>query len=206
MSHASVGGSAERAREANLLGEVPLAREANLLGAASLAIAERLERAVQDAAAHGGAAPAAIAALATFLDGSSIDVLRRPLGLTHSAVVRLADRLEAAGLVRRDPGADGRSVSIRLTGEGAKVAERIRGERETALAAALEPLSGEERAELARLHEKLLAGLTAGRADARHICRLCDSEACGHDEGRCPVTRAADRAEAARAAARPAAA
>ncbi len=93
------------------------------------------------AAGHSGAAPAALAALSTFLDGSSIDTLRRPLGLTHSAAVRLTDRLAEDGLVRREPGVDGRSVSIRLTDEGAAVAERIRRDRQAALAAVLDPLS-----------------------------------------------------------------
>ena len=58
-------------------------REANLLGTLSLAVDERVEDAVTAAAAHSGAAPAALAALSTFLDGSSIDALRRPLGLAH---------------------------------------------------------------------------------------------------------------------------
>jgi hypothetical protein len=64
----------------------------------------------------------------------------------------------------------------------------------------LASLGTREREQLSMLHERLLAGLTSGRADARHICRLCDSRACGHHEGRCPVTRAADEAEAALAA------
>ncbi len=81
------------------------AREANLLGTLSLAVSERVDEAVEDAAGHGGAAPAALSALATYLDGSSIDALRRALGLTHSAAVRLADRLSEAGLVKRAPGA-----------------------------------------------------------------------------------------------------
>jgi MarR family transcriptional regulator, negative regulator of the multidrug operon emrRAB len=183
MSHAYV------AREA--------AREANLLGATALAVAERMDEAVRLAAAHGGAAPAALVALATFLDGSSLDVMRRPLGLSHSAAVRLADRLARAGLVRREPGSDGRSVSIRLTPEGAALALDIRAAREAALEAVLAPLSADERAGLTALHEKLLAGITGGRADAGHICRLCDADACGHELGRCPVTLAADRAEAA---------
>jgi MarR family transcriptional repressor of emrRAB len=183
MSHAYDGGEAPR--------------EANLLGAISLAVAERVDETVRLAAAHGGAAPAAIVALATFLDGSSLDVMRRPLGLSHSAAVRLADRLADAGLVRREPGADGRSVSIRLTAEGARLAVRIRAARETALDSVLAPLSVSERAQLTSLHEKLLAGITGGRADAGHICRLCDADACGHELGRCPVTQAADRAEAA---------
>jgi MarR family transcriptional repressor of emrRAB len=182
MNHAYVAGAA---------------REANLLGAISLAVAERMDEAVRLAAAHGGAAPAALVALATFLDGSSLDVMRRPLGLSHSAAVRLADRLGRAGLVRREPGADGRSVSIRLTPKGAALVTEIRAAREAALEEVLTPLSAGERAELTALNEKLLAGITGGRADAGHICRLCDADACGHELGRCPVTLAADRAEAA---------
>jgi MarR family transcriptional regulator, negative regulator of the multidrug operon emrRAB len=191
MSHAYGGRGRVRAGDA--------AREANLLGALSLAVAERSDRAVQAAAGSGGAAPAALVALATFLDGSSLDVMRRPLGLSHSAAVRLADRLAGDGLVRRDPGADARSVAIRITEEGNRLAAEIRTARERALESVLAPLSPEERAELTRLHEKLLGGLTGGRADAGRICRLCDSHACGHEEGRCPVTRAADAAESAAA-------
>jgi MarR family transcriptional regulator, negative regulator of the multidrug operon emrRAB len=171
------------------------AREANLLGALSLAVAERTDRAVEAAAARGGAAPAALAALVTFLDGSSLDVMRRPLGLSHSAAVRLADRLASDGLIRREPGADARSVSIRITPEGSRLAEQIRVERERALQSVLAPLTRSERADLTRL----LGGLTGGRADAGRICRLCDAQACGHEQGRCPVTRAADRAESAAA-------
>jgi MarR family transcriptional repressor of emrRAB len=195
------GGGGERSGEARGPADpgAEAAREANLLGALSLAVAERSDRAVEAAAAHGGAAPAALSALATFLDGSSLDVLRRPLGLSHSAAVRLADRLARDGLVRREPGADARSVSIRITEDGIRLAGLIRAERERALESVLAPLSRAEREELTRLHEKLLGGLTGGRADAARICRLCDSVACGHEQGRCPVTRAADRAEGAAA-------
>ncbi|MGH2825093.1 MAG: MarR family transcriptional regulator, partial [Thermoleophilaceae bacterium] len=73
-------------------------------------------------------------------------------------------------------------------------AEAVRA-REGALEEALAALDPAERAELARLHEKVLATLTDGRAAARRICRLCDGRACGHEEGLCPVTRAADAAE-----------
>ena len=59
------------------------------------------------------------------------------------------------------------------------------------LEGALEALSAEEQAELGRLHGKLLAGLTESHAAAQNICRLCDLHACGHPEGRCPVTNAA---------------
>jgi MarR family transcriptional repressor of emrRAB len=170
------------------------AREANLFGALTLAVAERLARATDEAAARGGAAPAALNALESYLDGSSIDALRHSLGLTHSAGVRLVDRLAADGFLTRQPGEDGRSVAVTLTAAGREVARQVRESRERALVDVLGALSAGEREQLSSLHEKLLEGITGSRADARHICRLCDPDACGHHEGRCPVTRAADRA------------
>jgi DNA-binding MarR family transcriptional regulator len=172
------------------------ARDANLLGAVVLTVGERLEQATREAAAHGGSAPAALVALASFLDGSSIDTIRRPLGLSHSAAVRLVDRLAAAGLVAREAGEDARSVAVFLTPAGRRAAEHVQRSRMAALSAVLDSLTADQREQLTALHERLLDGLTSGRADARRICRMCDSHACGHHEGRCPVTRAADRAEA----------
>jgi MarR family transcriptional regulator, negative regulator of the multidrug operon emrRAB len=177
-----------------------LARGANLLGAVSLTVADRVRAAAERGAGQGGSAPAALISLATYLDGSPIDAVRSPLGLSHSATVRLVDRLVDAGLVRRREGSDRRSVAVELTPEGhdaAADATRARGE---ALEQALSALDGDERAELARLHAKVLATLTEGRASAGRICRLCDAVACGHEEGRCPVTRAADAAEESAAA------
>jgi MarR family transcriptional repressor of emrRAB len=196
-SGAEVAPGEQGRSEAGADGGAP-ARDANLLGALTLAVAERLEAATRAAAAHGGSAPAALVALETFLEGSSIDTVRKPLGLTHSAAVRLVDRLAVAGLVRRAAGEDGRSVAIFLTPAGRRAAAQVQDGRMRALAEVLAPLDADERSQLTRLEEKLLGGLTSGRADARHICRLCDADACGHPEGRCPVTRAADRAEASR--------
>jgi DNA-binding MarR family transcriptional regulator len=194
MSHACEGGEGEAGGPTECPADP--AREANLLGAFSLAVAERLEQATHRAAAHGGSAPAALNALEVYLDRSSIDTLRHPLGLTHSAAVRLVDRLTAAGLVTREPGRDARSVAVSLTDSGRRAAHQVRQSRERALADLLAPLSAGERAQLTRLHGKLLDGITSSRDDARHICRLCDADACGHSEGRCPVTLAADQAAA----------
>jgi DNA-binding MarR family transcriptional regulator len=171
-----------------------VAREANLLGSLSLAVADRMRAATEGAAGRAGSAPAALAALSTHLDGEAIDTLGRSLGLSHSAAVRLVDRLEASGLVERGPGVDGRSVAVKLTAKGRSRGREILSARERALADALEGLRPEERRALTDACEKLLGSLTASRADARRICRLCDPEACGHFEGRCPVTLAADRA------------
>jgi MarR family transcriptional regulator, negative regulator of the multidrug operon emrRAB len=174
-------------------------REANLLGAVALAVSDRIRAAAERGATQGGSAPAALVSLAGYLDGSPIDAVRSPLGLTHSATVRLVDRLVAAGLARRREGTDRRSVAVELTPEGHQAAARAVRARAEALEEALAELDPAERAELARLHAKVLAALTDGRASAGNICRLCDSHACGHESGRCPVTQAADAAQAAAA-------
>ena len=171
------------------------AREANLLGAVALAVADRVRAAAEAGAGEGGSAPAALVSLAVYLDGGAIDALRVPLGVTHSAAVRVVDRLVGAGLAQRRPGADRRAVSVELTPAGHEAAEQARELREQVLEAALAGLDPAERAELARLNFKVLAALTDGRAAAGRICRLCDANACGHEQGRCPVTRAADAAE-----------
>jgi MarR family transcriptional regulator, negative regulator of the multidrug operon emrRAB len=181
--------------------ERDLARGANLLGAVSLAVTDRIRVAAERGAAQGGSAPAALISLAGYLDGSPIDAVRSPLALTHSATVRLVDRLVAAGLAQRREGPDRRSVAVELTPAGhAAAAEAVKA-RAGALEEALADLDSAERTELARLHAKVLGTLTEGRASAGHICRLCDSHACGHEEGRCPVTQAADAAEELAAAA-----
>ena len=150
---------------------------------------------VEDGSGQGGSAPAALVSLAGYLDGGPIDSLRSPLGLTHSAAVRVVDRLAEAGLVRREPGTDRRSVAVALTPAGREVAARAAQARAEALEAAIAALDTAERAELGRLHEKILSAVTDSRTTAGRTCRLCDSHACGHEEGRCPVTRAADAAE-----------
>src|SRR5918999_5994664 len=80
-------------------------REGNLLGAVSLAVSDRVRAACERGASQGGSAPAALVSLAGYLDGSPIDAVRGPLGLTHSATVRLVDRLVAAGAGRGRGGA-----------------------------------------------------------------------------------------------------
>ncbi len=173
---------------------------ANILGACGLAVADALRPALADEEAGGGPArSAALVALLNFASGAPVDVLRRALGLTHSRTVRIVDALAADGLVRRRRSPrDGRVVLVDLTASGRRAAGRIERRRAAVLGPLLCRLDAPEQDELARLLGKVLAGRTHSRDDARAICRLCDAEACGHHEGRCPVTIAADAAEAAR--------
>lgn len=158
-----------------------MSRDANLLGACALAIAGRLPA---------DAADAALIALSTWLAGGTVDRLARAVALTHSGAVRLADRLEADGLLERRPGPDGRTRALHLTPAGLRTAAGLQAARFAALEDVLVALDGAERSALAQTAEKLLARITAGGAAPGHTCRLCEPDVCGHPD-RCPVTEAA---------------
>jgi hypothetical protein len=110
----------------------------------------------------------------------------------RAGTVRLVDRLAADGLAERRVGADGRSLALQLTPSGRREARRALARREAAIARVLAPLTGVERATLARLHERLLTGLTLSQQERRRLCRLCDVDACGRD---CPATYTNPRLE-----------
>jgi DNA-binding MarR family transcriptional regulator len=166
----------------------------------SLVVADRMNTAVEAIAALGPSAPAALAALHEFLDGGSVTQLSSVLGLTHSGTVRLVDRLAAEGLVERVAAADGRAVSVVLTGGGRRMAEQILQTRERTLASALAGLSTDEVDNLAAALDTMLTTVTLARVEERSdrtddrprpwLCRLCDFAACGRSEGDCPVNNA----------------
>jgi DNA-binding MarR family transcriptional regulator len=162
------------------------ARAANLLGAHALVVVDR----VREATGMELSSAAVLTALETFADGASIDAVRRILGISHSGGVRIVRRLEAEGLIRREPDPrDGRAVRLHLTASGAREARRLLAARQAAVEPLLGALGERERAALERLLERLLAAVTVDGDAANHICRLCDPDACGHPD-RCPVTQA----------------
>jgi hypothetical protein len=57
----------------------------------------------------------------------------------------------------------------------------------TALAQALEGLSGDDRRELERLLGVLVGGLAGTRLPALQVCRLCDRTACTSNGRECPL-------------------
>ncbi|HEX6500825.1 MAG TPA: MarR family transcriptional regulator [Micromonosporaceae bacterium] len=168
-----------------------LDRQANLLGALALVIADRTTEAVAAAAGQSDTAAAALSALYHFLGQPTIDMLRRVLGLTSSGTVRLVDRLVDAGYVTRGPGSDGRSVAVTLTDEGRRAAQRVSQARAEVLRSALHHLSPADRDTFERLMGELAVAFIRGPGATKWICRLCDTGACGRDEGCCPVANAA---------------
>ena len=173
----------------------------NLFGSLLTAISDSLTARAERAAGHSGATAAALVYL-TQTPGLSIDRLKRPLGLSQSATVRLVDRLVTDGLAQRRPGRNNRSIAVHLTPPGEKVGRTILDQRQAVLSDVLGPLCAAERSALTTLVEKLLGNVTLRSAHAERICRLCDLATC--PSSACPVAQsgvpavspaAADRAE-----------
>ena len=140
----------------------------------------------------GGLGPsgqAALIALCEYLSGRTIADLQAVVGLSHSGCVRLVDRLEGEGLVRREPSSDGRSVALAPTARGAARARELQAARLAVLGSVLDELAPGERQQLGELCGKVLAVLRRSGASPFAICRFCDGAICGHPD-RCPVTLA----------------
>ena len=166
-------------------------RTANLLGALALTLSDRAAAAVQSGAGVSGSDAAALVTLRNYAEGEPLDLLRRALALSHPGVVRLADRLQARGLVERHRSdRDGRAVALRLTAAGRRSADAALAARGDAIDAAIETLDPGQRRALTSMLELMLGAQTTDSTASLVICRLCDPDVCGHPE-RCPVTQAA---------------
>jgi MarR family transcriptional regulator, negative regulator of the multidrug operon emrRAB len=162
-----------------------------LLGALSLAVCEEIRQATQHQADElTRSEPDALVTLAHY-PGQSVGGLARTLGLTHSGAVRLADRLQSAGLAGRTSTGPGRTLALQLTESGQAAARQVLARRQAALEQLVRRLEPGEAAALDRLTGRLLAGITMDRASARRLCRLCDEPLCAAEPG-CPVDHAAE--------------
>jgi MarR family transcriptional regulator, negative regulator of the multidrug operon emrRAB len=169
-------------------------RTANLLGALATEIAGRLERHGRHHPNETSSAAAALNVIG-FYEGCSNGALSRALGLSHTATVRLVDKLEAADLVVSEPGADKRAVALRLTELGRERARAAVHERCVLLGDVVDLLAPAQRQSLDEILEVLLRSMVEAAQDADHICRLCDSEACPPEK--CPVHQRAVALDAA---------
>jgi DNA-binding MarR family transcriptional regulator len=174
--------------------EAYTSRVANRLGAIALTLSDGIREATEAATGMAGGLPAALVSLREWADGSSVEVLAGAMRVSHSRAVRVVDRLEAAGLARResDP-SDGRRALVRLEPAGRELAERALDARSRVLLHAVAELGAADVGDLDRLLGALLDMTTVDVRAAMGTCRLCDAHVCGHYEGACPVTRAVDR-------------
>src|SRR3954452_20010424 len=96
-------------------------RRANLLGAFAVAVGDRVRAETEAAVGHSGAAAAALVMVAQFPD-RTVECLRRAVGLSHPAAVRVVARLVEAKLVRRRPARRGPAVALTATAAGRRAA------------------------------------------------------------------------------------
>jgi DNA-binding MarR family transcriptional regulator len=156
-------------------------RLAQLLGVTALAAADRL----RDALAHGGSAPAALVHLQAY-PGESVEGLRRVLGISQPATVRVVDRLAGDGLLERRAGRDRRTLALHLTTAGEEAASAVLADRADSLGSMVAALDPADREALVPLLERLVASLADDRPTALHVCRMCDRETCTSAPG-CPL-------------------
>jgi DNA-binding MarR family transcriptional regulator len=178
--------------------EAYTSRIANRLGAVALTLSDSIREATEAATEMAGGLPAALVSLREWADGRSVEVLAEAMRVSHSRAVRVVDRLEAAGLARResDP-SDGRRALVRLEPAGRELADRALDARARVLRSAVAELEADDVRDLERLLGALLHATTVDLRAAKETCRLCDAHACGHYDGICPVSHAADRWRAA---------
>lgn len=145
----------------------------DLLGAAALAISAAVWETYE-------MEPTDAAALNVVLaePGISVKGLSRTLKLTHSATVRVADRLAAAGLVTRDQAGPGRTVALAGTPRGRGLARQAAARRMRVLEHAASGLTDGQRQELMTLLAAVVRQLAAGQEQIDQACRLCDQGRC----------------------------
>ena len=159
-------------------------RLGNLLHALATAVADQHMLAMTAASELGASAVATVLTLGQY-DGQSVSDLASVIGLTHSATVRLIDRLESDGLVQRSTQKQGRNVPVFLTHEGRVAYQNLRSQQSGFLDNLLADLSREDKENLERILAHLLSKLTTSRAARDHICRNCDEGIC--EQASCPV-------------------
>ena len=159
----------------------------NLLGALATGLNDRLLQRVE---AESGLHESAIAALLTIgtRPEQTIEHIAETLKLSHSATVRLIERLIADELVKKQVGKTKRHRALSLTHPGRHLFEHIMNVRRQILAQTLDVLASEEQDVLERLIKKLITTLPNDQEDAWFICRYCEHAACRGET--CPVGKA----------------
>ena len=140
----------------------------NVVAALAAVLTDRMTQATELAAGRGGQAPAALVSLREFLGGGTIEQLRQTLGLSHSAAVRLVDRLVADGqVIRREGLGDARTVALTLTPAGRSAVRRILSARSAVIEEAVASLALGERDAIQSSANKMLAAIAKSRLEER---------------------------------------
>jgi DNA-binding MarR family transcriptional regulator len=159
-------------------------RTANLLAAFAGDVTERVAAVLKTHPNQTDSAAAALNIMG-FWEGITNTQLARSLKLSHTATVRLVDKLEAQGLVEARKGDDKRATHLYLTAAGGKAVQPALVARCAAVKDYLGVLTAAEERQFARLLEKLMRPLGKDAYGVSHFCRLCEFAACPGDQ--CPM-------------------
>jgi MarR family transcriptional regulator, negative regulator of the multidrug operon emrRAB len=158
---------------------------ANILGALAVLIQDRVEGAWQSAL---DLSPMAAAALVQ-IDGEpgcSIELVAGRIGLTHSATVRVIDKLAERGLVEKDRARkDARAQSLKLSRAGKRVAQQLHGARNRVTDELLAGLAPAQRKALEDAIRAILHRSVEPGREADVTCRVCDDRRCS--PAICPI-------------------
>jgi MarR family transcriptional regulator, negative regulator of the multidrug operon emrRAB len=161
------------------------AHTANILGALAVLIQDRVEGAWQ---ASLDLSPMAAAALVQIEGepGCSIELVAGRIGLTHSATVRVVDKLAERGLVEKDRARkDARAQSLTLSKVGKRVAQQLHEARNQVTDDLLAGLAPMQRAALEQAIRAILHRCVEPGREADVTCRVCDDRRCSPDI--CPI-------------------
>ena len=159
-------------------------RTANMLAAFAGEVTERVEATLKSHPNQTDSAAAALNIMG-FWEGVTNAQLARALKLSHTATVRLVDKLEAQGFVEARAGDDKRATHLFLTPAGRKAVQPALVARCAAVKNYLGVLTAAEEKQFAHLLEKLMRPLAQDAYGVSHFCRLCEFAACPGDD--CPM-------------------
>jgi len=158
---------------------------ANILGALAVLIQDRVEGAWQSSL---DLSPMAAAALVQIENepGCSIELVAGRIGLTHSATVRVIDKLAERGLVEKDRARkDARAQSLTLSKAGKRLAQQLHEARNQVTDDLLSGLAPAQRAALEQAIRTILHRCVEPGREADVTCRVCDDRRCSPDI--CPI-------------------
>lgn len=161
------------------------AHTANILGALALLIQDRVESLWQSAL---DLSPMAAAALVQIDNepGSSIEGVAGRIGLTHSATVRVIDKLAERGLVEKDRARqDARAQSLKLGKAGKRTVQELHAARNRVTDDLLSGLGAHQRQALEGAISTILHRTVEPGREADVTCRVCDDRRCSPDL--CPI-------------------
>jgi len=118
--------------------------------------------------------------------GCSIEVVAGRIGLTHSATVRVIDKLAERGLVDKDRARkDARAQSLTLSKAGKRLAQQLHEARNQVADDLLAGLDPVQRTALEAAVSAILHRCVEPGREADVTCRVCDDRRCPPDI--CPI-------------------